>query len=141
MKKISINPGQSLHSHLIKAGSYSIHLHYIAINLISMYSSFSYNSHAQKFFDVMPHKNLASWTILISNCRYCFDDLPLATHLGPIGENGSVVPSTTTKQSVFTEGKSISGYSREGCINEAEELFNCISQPVYVSFNTMIVGF
>ncbi|KAF3331986.1 pentatricopeptide repeat-containing protein [Carex littledalei] len=62
---LSIELGLSLHSHLIKVGICSDT--YIANNLINMYSRFAYHSHAHNLFDEMPHKNVASWTTLISN--------------------------------------------------------------------------
>ncbi|KAM7253131.1 hypothetical protein ACFE04_025749 [Oxalis oulophora] len=56
--------GKSIHSHLIKQGCFQNV--FIANNLMSMYVDFKLLGDAQKLFDEMPHRNVVTWTSLIS---------------------------------------------------------------------------
>ncbi|KAF5740295.1 hypothetical protein HS088_TW11G00361 [Tripterygium wilfordii] len=56
--------GKSYHSHLIKSGVH--HDIFIANNLISMYVDLTLLDDARKLFDDMVHRNVVTWTTMVS---------------------------------------------------------------------------
>jgi len=60
----SIKNAKSLHSHILKSG-YCNHI-FILNNMISVYAKCSSFIDARNLFDEMPHRNIVSWTTMVS---------------------------------------------------------------------------
>lgn len=60
----AIKHGTSLHSHIIKNGLSQDG--FVANNLLSMYADFTFLSDARKLFDEMTHRNIVSWTTMVT---------------------------------------------------------------------------
>lgn len=167
-KSLSINQGQSLHSHLIKLGICSDT--YIANNLISMYGSFNYQSHAHNLFDEMPHRNVASWTTLISNYTHHGNENEALRVFRNMLDHGSEEPNVHTLSIALKAcalardlefGRFIHNfitqreidcdtvlgntiidmYVKCGVLSEARKFFNAFLLANTNSWNTMILGY
>lgn len=60
----SLSAAEALHGHILKTGTYADLL--VSISLVSTYMKCGASVHAHKLFDVIPQKNVVTWTTLIS---------------------------------------------------------------------------
>ncbi|XP_023927893.1 pentatricopeptide repeat-containing protein At1g71420 [Quercus suber] len=62
----SLHEGISLHYHMLSHNPTNPFDLFVTNHLINMYCKFGYVDYAHRLFDEMPHRNLVSWTALIS---------------------------------------------------------------------------
>ncbi|KAL9155042.1 hypothetical protein ABFS82_10G156000 [Erythranthe guttata] len=88
-------------------------------------------SEARKLFDVMPDRDVISWTALISGYVKC----------GLVKEARELFDRADAKKDVVTWTSMISGYLKSKRISEAERLFHAMPDKNVVTWNTMIDGY
>ncbi|KAK6124860.1 hypothetical protein DH2020_016607 [Rehmannia glutinosa] len=88
-------------------------------------------SEAREVFDVMPERDVISWTALVSGYIKC----------GLLKEARELFDRDDAKKNVVTWTAMISGYLKTKRISEAESLFNEMPDRNVVTWNTMIDGY
>ncbi|KAI3471326.1 hypothetical protein Pfo_030691 [Paulownia fortunei] len=86
---------------------------------------------ARELFEVMPDRDVISWTALISGCIKC----------GLVEEARELFDRIDAKKDVVTWTAMISGYLKTKRVSEAERLFNEMPEKNVVAWNTMIDGY
>ncbi|CAL9062300.1 unnamed protein product [Musa banksii] len=86
---------------------------------------------ARQLFDETPHKDVISWTSMISGYVRC----------GMLREARALFERSDSEKNVVTWTALLSGYIRSRHIREAEELFGRMPEKNVVSWNTMISGY
>ncbi|WOK96316.1 pentatricopeptide repeat-containing protein [Canna indica] len=86
---------------------------------------------ARQLFDETPHKDVISWTAMISGYIRC----------GMLREARELFEGSDAEKNVVTWTALLSGYVRSKRIKEAEELFQRMPEKNVVSWNTMVAGY
>ncbi|KAG6519891.1 hypothetical protein ZIOFF_016920 [Zingiber officinale] len=83
---------------------------------------------ARQLFDKTPHKDVISWTSIISGYIRC----------GMLHEARALFDRADAQKNVVTWTAMLSGYARSKLIREAEELFERMPEKNCISWNTML---
>ncbi|KAG6519895.1 hypothetical protein ZIOFF_016924 [Zingiber officinale] len=83
---------------------------------------------ARQLFDKTPHKDVISWTSIISGYIRC----------GMLHEARALFERADAQKNVVTWTAMLSGYARSKLIREAEELFERMPEKNCISWNTML---
>ncbi|KAJ8641146.1 hypothetical protein MRB53_017840 [Persea americana] len=86
---------------------------------------------ARRVFDEMPHKDVVTWTTIISGYIKC----------GMMKEARILFDDVSVKRNVVTWTAMLAGYLRIRQVSEAEKLFEEMPERNVVSWNTMISGY
>ncbi|KAJ4966506.1 hypothetical protein NE237_018355 [Protea cynaroides] len=162
-----LKPIQQVHAHIITLGlANNI---FLANRLMNCYASSDLMAVAEQIFRRIKHKNVVSWTILISaftkydlhmeafevfcemktsgslpNAVTITSVLPAIANLGLI-QIGKALHCFLLRcrldVNVFVETSLIYMYSRFGCINAAQRLFDRMPNKNVVSWNALISGY
>ncbi|PKA58087.1 Pentatricopeptide repeat-containing protein [Apostasia shenzhenica] len=156
--------GASLHAFLFKV--VSDHDVILCNHLINMYAKCSNLQDAHLLFDIMPDRNLVSWSSLISGydqagnpsmSLHIFSQMPLRpneyVYASISSACGSLLALRQGKQVhahslkagfdkiSFVYNSLMSMYMKCGCIDDASSIFSSILNPNSISYNAMITGF
>ncbi|XP_077242269.1 pentatricopeptide repeat (PPR-like) superfamily protein [Tasmannia lanceolata] len=160
--------GKSLHSQLIKSGSWNDI--FIANNLIAMYSDFMFPCDAHRVFDEMPVRNVVSWTTLISAYTrggepsealkifnrmsefefeapnsFTFSAALKACAMAENMEQGKLIHQCVCKAQLQSDtilmNTVLDMYIKCGSLDEAQKVFDDLSLRNSTSWNTMIAGY
>lgn len=107
----AVEEGKQVHAHVFKFGFGSDG--FSQNNLIYMYVKFQRLEEARRVFDRMPHRNIVSWTTLISGY----------SQSGRVDEAFEVFELMPERNSVSWNAM-IAAYVRSNCYREAFDLFN-----------------
>ncbi|XP_031260829.1 pentatricopeptide repeat-containing protein At5g40410, mitochondrial [Pistacia vera] len=161
----SVFSSRAIHARIIKSLNYREG--FIGDQLVSCYFKLGCEEEAEKLFDEMPDKDLASWNSLISGysrnghvfrCLIAFNRMKFEQVMQPNDFTLLSIISACTDMRVLDEGKYIHGialklgmlcepkvvnalinlYGKCGFVNEACGLFEAISGQSLVSWNSII---
>ncbi|XP_073222264.1 pentatricopeptide repeat-containing protein At4g39530 [Cicer arietinum] len=160
---------KKIHAKIVVLGFHQ-HDVFLINTLLHAYSKLNRVSDAQKLFDTMPHRNLVTWSSMISmytqhnynvealelfcqfmrSCNEKPNEYILAsvvracTHLGHLNQalqvHGLVVKGGYV-QDVYVGTSLIDFYAKHGCISEARLLFDGLAVKTTVTWTTIIVGY
>ncbi|XP_057965085.1 pentatricopeptide repeat-containing protein At3g57430, chloroplastic-like [Malania oleifera] len=162
-----LKPLRQVHAHIIASGlARNI---FLSNRLMNSYASCGLMAESEQIFRQMPQKNVVSWTILVSG--YAKNDLfmeavdvfrevilsgikpnavaitsllPALANLG-LARMGKSVHCFWIRclfgASVFVETSLVGMYSKFGCMDIAQHLFDRMSQRNTVSWNALISGY
>ncbi|KAJ7536443.1 hypothetical protein O6H91_12G069800 [Diphasiastrum complanatum] len=142
---------------------------FLANNLVDMYSKCGSLSDAHKVFSTIPQRNVFSWTVLISAYADSGQGVEAVNLFQQMQETGIapdkvafvVVLKVCARIKALGQGKQLHSdiikrgfevdviigstlvdmYAKCGCLEDARELFNNMSQRNVVSWNVMIAGY
>ncbi|XP_027339627.1 pentatricopeptide repeat-containing protein At4g08210 [Abrus precatorius] len=163
----AIKHAKSVHSHIIKLGLHN-HL-FLLNNMISVYVKCSHFDDARTLFDKMPHRNIVSWTTMVSaltNSGRAHEALALYTHMlksktlqpnqflysavlkacGLVGdaELGKLIHRHITQAKLEFDTVLMNAlldmYVKCGSLKEAKQVFYEIPCKNSTSWNTLILG-
>ncbi|KAJ4964302.1 hypothetical protein NE237_024241 [Protea cynaroides] len=98
-----------------------------------------------QLFDEVPNRNVVTWTTMISACTAAGSPLQALRYFNWMSESGSEMPNGFTFSAALKAcahlGNLELGYSKEGRMVEALNLFHQMPESNVVSWNTIIGGF
>ncbi|XP_061345607.1 pentatricopeptide repeat-containing protein At4g39530 [Gastrolobium bilobum] len=160
---------KKIHAHIVVLGFHQ-HDIFLMNTLLHKYSKLNLINDAQKLFDTMPHRNLVTWSSMVSmytqhgysvealvlfclfrrTCSEIPNEYILAsvitacTRLGSLSQalqvHGLVVKGGFV-QDVYVGTSLIDFYAKHGCIDEARLLFDGLEVKTTVTWTTMIAGY
>ncbi|XP_057752581.1 pentatricopeptide repeat-containing protein At4g39530 [Arachis stenosperma] len=159
---------KKIHAHVVVLGFQ--HDLFLVNTLLRAYSKLKFINDAQKLFDIMPQKNLVTWSSMVSMytqhgysvealllfCRFrrssCEEPneyilasvVRACTHLGSLAQalqvHGFVFKSGFI-QDVYVGTSLIDFYAKHCYIEEARILFDCLEVKTMVTWNAIIAGY
>ncbi|KAJ0973417.1 hypothetical protein J5N97_021376 [Dioscorea zingiberensis] len=164
-----LHRGKQLHARLIVAGALLPSSTFVANHLLNMYAKCGDLDHALSLFDVMPHRNLVTWTAMISGfsqnrvfdralqtftsmcssglkpTEFAFSSAIQASVSYGSAEFGKQLHSLSLKSGFSLElfvGSSLADmYSKFGSLANACRVFDEMPHKDEVSWNAMIDGY
>ncbi|TKY60351.1 Pentatricopeptide repeat-containing protein [Spatholobus suberectus] len=160
---------KKIHAHIVVLGFHQ-HDVFLVNTLLHAYSKLNLLSDAQKLFDIMPQRNLVTWSSMVSMynqygynvealvlfwrfMRSCSEEpneyilasvIRACTQLGSLGQalqvHGFIVKGGFV-QDVYVGTSLIDFYAKHGYVDEARLIFDGLEVKTTVTWTTMIAGY
>ncbi|KAK7318536.1 hypothetical protein RJT34_03239 [Clitoria ternatea] len=160
---------KKIHAHIVVLGFHQ-HDVFLVNTLLHSYSKLNLLSDAQNLFDVMPHRNVITWSSMVSMYaqhgysvealvlfnqfrRSCSEEpneyilasvIRACTQLGSLSQglqvHGFVVKGGFV-QDVYVGTSLIDFYVKDGCVDEARLIFDGLEVKTTVTWTTIIAGY
>ncbi|KAL2342989.1 hypothetical protein Fmac_004274 [Flemingia macrophylla] len=160
---------KKIHAHIVVFGFHQYDI-FLVNTLLHKYSKLHILSDAQKLFDIMPHRNVVTWSSMVSMytqhgynlealalfCRFrgsCSEGpneyilasvIRACTQLGSLSQalqvHGFVVKGGFV-QDVYVGTSLIDFYTKHGCVDEGRSIFDGLEVKTTVTWTAIITGY